>query len=97
VALNPEQLNVMRGHPTAPGIRDKRKIRRGLPTTADGVPGLPRLYMDRHSHGPGIPGGTSGPIQPGVIYDNPAGVDDGGTTNARPTAEPDGSLDYYSG
>jgi hypothetical protein len=71
---DPEQESFLRskegfmGHPTAPGPRDPYVLRRGLPTTRDGVPGIPRLHPGTHI--PGLPGTSpAGPMQPGITYD----------------------------
>jgi hypothetical protein len=59
----------MRGHPTAPGLRDENEPRMGREDVADGMPGVPRLVPTPGSQGPGIPGPSpSGPLQPGVHY-----------------------------
>lgn len=74
MALTPQQAAVMRGHPTAPGIRDMSPTR--LPAgdrtgTRDGVPGVPRYVMpwprDYHAD-PGNIRSTNGPKQPGIKY-----------------------------
>ncbi len=64
------------GHPTAPGPRDPKRRRMGRLSPGNGAPGVPR-YTSLATHHPGIPGSTSGPKQPGVIYDNPEGEDRG--------------------
>lgn len=62
----------MRGHPTAPGVRDDNPRAKvpGSPETADGVPGVPMARPTAGSHADAGPGPTpSGPIQPGTEYD----------------------------
>ena len=82
MALSPDQLTKVhaeiprkdwhQGHPTSIGPRDEVEFfRAGMPTTADGVPGVPRLHPDRY-RGPGKPGTTpAGPNQPSPLYDGP--------------------------
>lgn len=69
MALSPEQLAQYRGHPTAPGIRDESVRRVGRQDVADGRPGVPRIWRQRHSDGPGIPYGSQGPVQPQIRYE----------------------------
>ena len=60
----------MRGHPTAPGVRDPHRRRKGLESPGNGTPNLPLIQMLPESHGPGIPGHTTtGPMQPGVFIE----------------------------
>ena len=62
----------MRGHPTAPGVRDvnPRANVAGSPDVADGIPGTPKARPTPASHADAGPGPTpSGPIQPGTEYD----------------------------
>lgn len=65
-----------RGHPTAPGLNEEQIVRTGAPSPGNGVPGRPRVQPTPGSQGPGLPGPTpTGPLQPGVFYDNPEGED----------------------
>jgi len=67
MALRPEMVAIHRGHPTAPGARDKHRARIGGPSPGNGQPGLPKPVIPPDSHGPGIPGHTTtGPMQPGA-------------------------------
>lgn len=74
MALTPRSAAVMRGHPTASGIRDMSptKMRAGDASgTKDGKPGIPRYVApwprDYHAD-PGNIGSTNGPKQPGIKY-----------------------------
>jgi hypothetical protein len=59
------------GHPTAPGFRDVKMVRAGEPSTASGVPGVPRLRPRPESQFLGVPGQTpAGPTQRNVNYND---------------------------
>lgn len=70
IALSPNEVATFRGHPTAPGPRDRTRRRRGGASPGNGTPNIPLVQMLPESHGPGIPGPTpTGPTMPGVFIE----------------------------
>lgn len=71
MALTPQQAARMRGHPTAPGIRDMSPTKAVTPPLSESLAGAPRYVMpwprDYHAD-PGNIASTSGPKQPGIKY-----------------------------
>jgi hypothetical protein len=68
--LSPRHIQ-MRGHPTAPGLRDPYVARMGEEEFADGQPGVPRVQPTPESQAFGVPWQTNGPMQVNTKYDGP--------------------------